>query len=575
MKKYKYSWYTVIKNYRFNSIFFRNLVLVLLITVLPFLCVLGMTNYFYDQIYENKEAAYVEEIRTTIYEDVGSLLKELRDKLYFLTLDDNVKLFSIGASYDNQLYSLDRIRKQIDMFKLTSEVIDDIYIYAPSNKMIFSSEGLIPYEQFEVQELIDHWDTDGSQYQFGYSQRKIAGGYKETLDMYYSVRYGAAIQGLFVIRIDMYDLQKKLEYGDNISLLITSDDIVVFDSTNQFQGQAVSDVDLSTVTFEKELVLNKKLSHYGLDVTIHMDSTDLSEAMAGIRHFALGFTILVLLVSVAFSFYISRKIYDPFARILAALEEYSDTNTEQFLQNRNELAHILQSISKTITQKKNTEDELFKRIKLLKKAQAVALQAQINPHFVDNTLETIKWMIVNELGSNNDISEMLTCFSKLIHTSLENTDTFVTVADEVEYVKKYLFIQEKRFRDQFEVTWDIPKEFENCKVIKLILQPIVENAINYGIKPFGEKGLIEIKAYAEDNNLRISVSNSGFGLPSERVEEINKSVRGNDIKESDHIGMSNVNQRIVLAFGPEYGVNLSSRIMDGTTVTLSFPLDSE
>lgn len=575
MKKYKYSWYTVIKNYRFNSIFFRNLMLMLLITVLPFLCVLGMTNYFYDQIYENKEAAYVEKIRTTIYEDVDSLLKELRDKFYILAIDENVKLFSLSASHDNQLYSLDRIRKQIEMFKLTSEVIDDIYIYAPSSKMIFSSDGLTHYDHFDNQELIDRWNPNGSQYQFGYSRRKISAGYKETIEMYYSVKYGATTQGLLIIRIDNYNLQKKLEYGENIGLVITNQNMVVFDSTNQFQGKSVNDVDLFSLAFEKELTMNKKMLPYGLDVTLHMDSTDLSEAMAGIRHFTLGITILLLLVSVIFSFYISRKIYDPFAHILSALEEYSDSDNEHLLQNKNEVGYILHSISRTISQKKDVEEELLMRIKLLRKAQAVALQAQINPHFVDNTLETIKWMIVKNLGDDNDISEMLVCFSKLIHRSLENTDTFVTVADEVEYVKKYLFIQEKRFRDQFEVTWDIPDELKNCKVVNLSLQPIVENAINYGIKPFDEKGTIEIKAYAEDDNLMISVSNSGLGIPLEKVEEINKRVRENDIKESDHIGMSNVNQRIVLAFGPEYGVHLSSRIMEGTKVTLRFPLSSE
>lgn len=565
----------IIKNYRFNSIFYKNLMLVLLITLIPFFGILGITSYFYDQIYESKEAAYVEEICTTIYEDVDNILKDIRNKVYFLSMDDDVKLFSIGGYSESRLYDLESIKKQIDIFKITSDVIDEIYLYAPSSQMMISSGGFFSYDHFEDQQLIDRWDPDGDRYQFTYSKSKVAGGYKERIDLYYPVKIGSSAQCLFIFCIDGYDLNKKLNYGETISLFITANDIVLFDSTKQFQGKDVLSADFAAVSFEKELVLNKELSPYGVNVAIHMDSTTLSDAMAGVQRFALVFTVIIFILSVLFSFYISRKIYNPFAHILSALEEYAGTDTDQILHKKNELTYILQSISRTVAQKKNAEEELLNRIKLLKKAQAVALQAQINPHFVGNTLETINWMIVEKLGGENDISEMLNCFSKLIHTSLENTDTFVKLSDEVEYVKKYLFIQQKRFKGQFDVVWDIPPELEDCKVIKLILQPIVENAINYGIKPFGGKGLIKIKARKNDNTLFITVNDSGFGLPESKVEEINKSVHGNDIKENNHIGMSNVNQRIVLAFGPEYGVDLSSSIGKGTKVTLRFPYNNE
>lgn len=571
MKKRKYGLLSVIKNYRFHSIFFRNLVLVFSMTILPLLLVLGVTHYSYGQIYESKEDAYVDEMRTMIYEDVDALFKELRDKLLFLSLDDDVKLFSLSGSIENQLYNHEEIHKIIDMFKLTSEVIDDVYIYAPSSNLILSSAGLIQYDHFDYQEMIDNWDSSGSLYQFDYARQKTFGGQRGFLNMYYSVKYGAATRGVFVLRVDMHDLRNALDYGDNIGLLILNDNQVIFDSSNQLLGESIDDIDTLNAASKKDLVLSRKIPAYGLDVVIHMDNSGLSEYMAGIRNLIFAAFAIILFLCVALAFYISIKIYDPFAHILAVLEEHSGIDENQLLQNKNEISHILNSISRTISQKKDVEDELLMRIKLLRKAQAVALQAQINPHFIDNTLETINWMTVEKLGGNNEISEMLNCFSKLIHISLESSDTFVTLGDEVEYVKKYLFIQQKRFKDQFEVVWSIPTELENCQVIKLILQPIVENAINYGVKPFDEKGLIKIKAFTEGDTLFVEVSDSGLGLPESKVEEINKSVRGNDIKESNHIGMSNVNQRIVLAFGQEYGVTLSSGIAEGTKVTMRFP----
>lgn len=139
------------------------------------------------------------------------------------------------------------------------------------------------------------------------------------------------------------------------------------------------------------------------------------------------------------------------------------------------------------------------------------------------------------------------------------------------YVKKYLFIQQKRLDDGFAVVWNVEEGLENCKVIKMILQPVVENAINYGIKPYVGKGTLWIEAVRRGDIVCISVKDSGMGITEEEVEEINCSIKKTVIKESDHIGLSNVNQRIILAFGEEYGVTVRSKINLGTTVTLELP----
>ena len=121
------------------------------------------------------------------------------------------------------------------------------------------------------------------------------------------------------------------------------------------------------------------------------------------------------------------------------------------------------------------------------------------------------------------------------------------------------------------MVWNIESGLENNKIVKLILQPIVENAINYGIKPYDGKGTIEIKAYSTVDRVKIIVKDSGWGLSPQEVEQINTSIRKTVIKESDHIGMSNVNQRLILAFGEAYGVTVSSKIGNGTSITIELP----
>ena len=121
------------------------------------------------------------------------------------------------------------------------------------------------------------------------------------------------------------------------------------------------------------------------------------------------------------------------------------------------------------------------------------------------------------------------------------------------------------------MVWKIPEELLGVKIIKMVLQPILENAITYGIIPYENEGRIEITAERKKETVALTVADSGLGITSEQVEEINHSIQRNVIRESRHIGLSNVNQRIILAFGEEYGLCISSEVNRGTRVSVTFP----
>ena len=214
--------------------------------------------------------------------------------------------------------------------------------------------------------------------------------------------------------------------------------------------------------------------------------------------------------------------------------------------------------------------QLEERIKLLKKAQSIALQSQINPHFFNNTLQTINWKAISLLGRDNDISIMSEALSSMLRLALENTDIIVPFSQEVEHANMYLKIQEKRYGDKFQVQWDIPEDVLNCKTIRILLQPIIENSIYHGIKMLSGQGIIKVSARVCDQIVELMVHDNGTGMSPSQVESINEQMQKDMITESRHIGLSNVNQRIKLSFGEEYGVNIQSD-MSGTTVTVIFP----
>lgn len=211
-----------------------------------------------------------------------------------------------------------------------------------------------------------------------------------------------------------------------------------------------------------------------------------------------------------------------------------------------------------------------------KEAELNALQLQINPHFLYNTLESI-----SAIAAVNDCYEICSISQKLGEMFRYNINSikseFVPLRDEIEHIKNYIFIQKIRFEDRFEVTYDIPDPFLDCKVIKFILQPIIENALIHGLEDKLGKGRILISAKVNEDILCLMVEDDGVGIPSEKVEQMNAEFNeiGTNPNQKENskrsIGLRNVNTRIKLVNGNKYGITIRSKLLEGTIVTISLP----
>lgn len=572
MKKNPYRFLQYIKNYRFHSIFFKNLLLILCVIMLPFMCILGILYYTYAQIQISEEKAYVDGTNTMICKDVESLFSELQNKLYMTSLDNDVNLFYYAHSMDDTMfYNFRNISKFISLLSITTDVIGDVCIYAPHTQTVISSAGRYHYDKFSDKECIDRWVDSAENFQFEYLNRMVYKEQRENICIYYTAQLGTKRKGVSIIQIDMNKFAKKFVYENVAKITLISDGQVLYDSAGGLNGSYIENIEDLMQASGDEIVVYNQLSQNNLELIVRLDRHALYEKLEGIRLLLVTCVCILVLLTILLVFYISGKIFDPMTEILKTLEEVPKPEEDAILRNKDELSYIMNSISSTISRSRDVEEELVERVSLLKKAQAVALQSQINPHFINNTLETINWMAISKLGRKNDLSDMLNSLSRLMRISLETSDTFVTLEKELEYVEKYIFIQQKRLQGRFDVIFHIPEELKSCKIIKMVLQPVVENAINYGILPFDRKGKLQIEAVRVEDKVCIHVMDSGFGMAQEEVDEINHSIRKTVIKESNHIGLSNVNQRIILAFGEEYGVIFRSKVGEGTVVTLEIP----
>ena len=205
-----------------------------------------------------------------------------------------------------------------------------------------------------------------------------------------------------------------------------------------------------------------------------------------------------------------------------------------------------------------------------RKSELKALQAQINPHFLYNTLDSIIWM--NENENYEGVSVMVAALARLFRISLSRGNEIISIGDELEHVKSYLTIQKVRYGDKFDYSIDADSTLLSRKTLKLILQPIIENAIHHGVSPLNEKGIIKISVSSESDKILFQVSDNGYGITPEILSELlvqeSTSYHGSG---SSGVGLKNVNERIKLCYGEEYGLEILSEVDVGTTVNIRIP----
>lgn len=211
--------------------------------------------------------------------------------------------------------------------------------------------------------------------------------------------------------------------------------------------------------------------------------------------------------------------------------------------------------------------ELVKTQKEKRKFEIYALQMQINPHYVFNTLSSIKFLIWQ--GNKDKSIEVLDSFILLLRNTISKTDEFITMKEEIDNLKHYVLINNTRYGDRIDVQYFIMPNCYDYLVPKLILQPFIENSFFHGF-PSGEEGRIEIFIKEENENLNIRIIDNGVGIESDKLEDMKNSKKPSS-KGLSGIGVNNVNDRIKLIYGNDYGISIKSEVGKGTEIIVLLP----
>jgi len=283
----------------------------------------------------------------------------------------------------------------------------------------------------------------------------------------------------------------------------------------------------------------------------------------------------VILFSVAAAWVISESIYVPIKKLHNVTTTLAQNDLQVLVTraNANEIAELGVSFNVMIGKIRELLDSKIQEQENLKKAEFRALQAQINPHFLYNTLDTIVWMA--EAKQNAQVIDIVRALSSFFRISLSKGRDWIPIRDEVEHTRSYLTIQKMRYRDILDYTITVDDAVLDSTILKLTLQPLVENALYHGIKNKRNGGTITVRVTAHDDHcVRLEVEDDGIGFTPERLAQILEDT-GDDagelrLKESG-FGLANVNKRIKLFYGRQYGLSIASTYQAGTCVSLLVP----
>lgn len=268
---------------------------------------------------------------------------------------------------------------------------------------------------------------------------------------------------------------------------------------------------------------------------------------------------------------ISRKISKPIRKLDESVKTYeAGGKPDIYIGGSSEIRHLGYSVQRSYERIETLMGEIIRQQNERRKSELDALQSQINPHFLYNTLESITWMV--EAQKNEEAVIMISELAKLLRVSLSRGKTIIPVKDELQHSRSYMNIQLARYKERFKTEFRIEEEIENCCIVKLVIQPILENAIYYGVGNMDEDdgGMIIVSGKKKDEDILITIEDNGMGMREEVLENIltdNSKVP----KHGSGVGVINVHSRIRLMFGEEYGLSIESEPDEGTRVTIRIP----
>lgn len=566
----------------FNSLRAKLIIMAVVLILIPVTVMSLIYSLTVKDIIKNKYTETAIQSVSETGEKINFILNDIQEFSTVITSNPEL-LYMLNHRYEYRVDEFERVLRNFILSRDDIEVIDliqqDTYYSVGAKKVNWMKRISPELEESSGQPLWLPTKSEEIEILSGKFKRNYFTIARKVVDFNTLDTYGYLL-------IDLEEMTLEQAYGE----LKDSDntEVMICDA----QGNIISHTDKSKIgssikeePYAREVLADKTGHNYTIyqsEVAIYstietngwkLIKTIPTEYMYGElyriqRYLLIGgvlYSILIILYFLFFSF----RYTEPMMKMMGVIKkvEQGDLSARTEVKTSDEVGQLGHSLNNMIGEMQKLIDQLIREEQEKKEVELEALHAQINPHFLYNTLNTIKWMA--KIQGNNSVSKAITALVKLLRISTNLGRDMISLNEEIDYVKNYMVIQKLRFNKAMHVDYHIDENCRNIMVPKLILQPIVENSIIYGMEDETKELHTRIDAYLDNDQLMIEIQDDGPGIEP----EILKTIFVNDSSKSkfSKVGLNNVNQRIKLYCGAEYGLKIETEPGRGTRVFMNLP----
>ena len=560
-------------------------------TILSVCCMCLLGVMLYQQFTRKAENLTVENSRqllnqTTInLEDYLRNMRRISDAMYYTV----IKNTDIGSESLEDSMNL--------LYEANKDKLVSVACYTNDGKLTEASP--IATEKPGVDVKSQKWfqDAAGELENFHFSTPHVQNLFDDPSYRYYWVVYlsrtveltrnGNSMMGVLLVEMNYISIEQLLEKantdtsGEYVYLMAPDGEIIYHPKQNLIHMGLYEENNTEAAGYEdttvkenfhgeKRLVTVKTISYTGWKLISVVPMKSFSMGMTGMRNLVVLLVALTVLAVVILNQMVSARISKPLRRLNDSVKEWEagNMNPDIYIGGSMEVEHLGKTLRSTVAQIRQLMDDIVVEQEEKRKSELDALQSQINPHFLYNTLDSIVWMITGE--RYDDAVFMITQLASLFRISLSKGKTVIKIEDEVKHARNYMNIQKIRYKNSFEVDFQIEEDILDGCIVKLVLQPLLENAIYYGMEFMDGEGEIHVRGYRKDKDVYLEVEDNGLGMPEEEAAELlNGKERPH--KHGSGVGLVNVHSRLKLRFGEAYGLVIHSCPDEGMMVQIHIP----
>lgn len=345
------------------------------------------------------------------------------------------------------------------------------------------------------------------------------------------------------------------------------DDKILNILNTEVLGSGNFDFGLNRMSYNIETINNTR---WRIGVFINIDESANAQNSFAITLIAICF-VAIIITTIIISI-ISKSIANPLKKLESAMKAIEEADyllvEEVNVGKQKEIASLSESFNLMMRKIKDLMDKVVEEQETQRKSELKALQYQINPHFLYNTLDSVVWLIDN--NKNKEASEMIVALAKLFRISISRGRNIITIKDELEHARSYLLIQSIRYAGAFEYEFDIDPNVIEYTTLKLILQPMIENAIYHGLKNRIDEGHIKIVAKLVNTKVIFEIIDNGYGMRKEKIAELYENFKNPEL--NDGVGLKNIYLRLKIYYGDEADLQIESELDEGTTIRIIIPM---